>query len=154
MTGGRFTLWLMIVVAFSLTGMVTGQFFDWLFWHISFDYIYRSHQFLSGATRLGLLLGSVVAASATVGFAPVLPRRVVLPMVASTAISGGTFGLCASLIGVAIVKWATRDLAPDLLAPRTRVWFCDLLWQGTLIGTVLASCVWICRSMQNRWHRP
>lgn len=153
MTGGRLSTWLLILSLFVTWGLASGAFLDWIFWQVSYDYVYRSHQFMMAGTKFGGFLGSIVAASATAGMAPLLSRKILVRPTLSTAASTIGFALLASVTGAALVKLGFHQAADEWLAPRTRIWFCELLWQGALVGAIVGTGICTVRLIRQRLFR-
>ena len=138
----RLLIWLLAVSLYAISGAAAGCLLDRLFWHISYDYIYRPRQFLEGATKVGVLLGALSAAFATVGSpAPAQPRALITSWL-STLIGAAFFGLLIGFLGAGLSKWFVAGVGEGSLAPRARLWFCEGLRMGVLVATVVATCVW------------
>src|SRR5262245_31606276 len=63
----RLLIW--SAIAFSGWGIVSLQawIMDMLLWQVSWDYIYAPHEFLRSGLRIGLVVGALLAAVATIG---------------------------------------------------------------------------------------
>lgn len=145
--------WLLVLLMFSMGGTLIGSALDWLLWHVSYNYIYSPRQFVVIATKVAFLLGSLVAASATLGRTVPANSRTVTVLGVTTLISAALVAVGAGLLGVGLAKWSGTG-ADSALAPRARVWFCEGLWIGALVGAVASTCVWMILLFLRRSNQP
>ena len=146
--------WLLVLVVFSISGVGVGSVLDWVFWQISFNYIYPPRQFVISATKVAFLLGSLAAASATLGSPAPAKLRMLTIMWIAVLVSAGLFGVLGGLLGAGFSKWVVSDNGSGILAPRARLWFCEGLRIGTLTGAATSACLWNIFLIQCRFKRP
>ena len=152
MNSRRPLTWLIVVVSFTLCGALSGHFLDRLFGWVSFDYIYRADQFLNGGSKVSLLLGTVTAASATVGYPDPAQLKKLLSYCLATLLSAFLLGAVGGLCGAGLSKWLVTGSAAVALAPRTRLWFCEGVWIGMLAGAVISCGILNIRLIWSRFQ--
>jgi hypothetical protein len=131
------------IVAFLTAGWVAGQLLDTILWHISWDYVYRPEQFTEAAVRWSLLMGTIAAATATVGAHPSAGHGSVARALTLVCVATAAGAALLAATGTALVQWELIQTSGVTLIPPARVWFCEGLWRGAaagaLVGTVFGS---------------
>jgi hypothetical protein len=135
----RGTTWILTITAFVTAGWVVGQLLDAVLWHISWDYVYRPEQFTEGGVRWGAWLGTVAAATATVGTPPHAKHWSVVVAFLMAALATLIGAALTAGTGAAMVKLDLIQPANNTLIPTARIWFCEGLWRGAAAGALLGT---------------
>lgn len=133
-------IWLAIVTVVTLLGYLSGLVIDEVLWWLSWNYVYGRDEFRADGARIGGVLGTIAAASATMGGrSPIngadLVRGLGVWLVAILAC-----GILCAACGAARGKLRPPGSQVPELAPLTRVYACEGLWRGAALGSVLGCC--------------
>lgn len=133
----RLVTWTLTVAGFLVAGWLAGILLDAVLWHVSYDYVYRPHQFAESGVRWAGLLGTAAAAAATLGTRAPVPRRGVtlILLIVSLATLAGAVLLAGG--GAALIKLHLLEPPNEHLIPLARVWFCEGLWRGAAVGSAI-----------------
>ncbi|MBX3441667.1 MAG: hypothetical protein KF774_04610 [Planctomyces sp.] len=146
----RIAWWVLLTGGGWLLAAGAGALLDGIFWSLSRDYVYGPREFLREGVRLGPLVGTMVAAAATVGDGAVPSWRSLRGSLATLVAWVAGCAVACALIGAVAAWWSADSNFSRLLAPPRRVGFCRGLAAGTAIGTAIGVWWTTVRIVQSR----
>lgn len=137
----KLSIWCQVTLLCSLGGIGLGLACDQLLWEWSYDYVFPVAYCRNGGLRLGFLLGTMVAAAATIGRRPLPSWQWMTAWCWGTMMATTMIALVAASLAWALAKWGGIGRMGDNLPPLSRLVFCSTLVSGAFYGAWLIAMV-------------